>query len=117
MKDDAAFFKMVLANPGDEATRLVYADWLEEQGDPRGEILRLDAALVRLPGADKAYVKSRERWLELRGAVEDSWAKPLSYRPIVSLEGLIHFLREFHRGWMEDAALRTRPRSTLPSSR
>jgi uncharacterized protein (TIGR02996 family) len=31
----------VVASPDDDAPRLVYADWLIERGDPRGELIRL----------------------------------------------------------------------------
>jgi uncharacterized protein (TIGR02996 family) len=41
------------AEPDDDAPRLVFADWLEERGDPRGELLRLTHLLTHatdLPG-------------------------------------------------------------------
>jgi uncharacterized protein (TIGR02996 family) len=41
MTDERAFMTAILERPDDDATKLVYADWLEEQGDPRGEYLRL----------------------------------------------------------------------------
>jgi len=41
MNDERAFLTAILERPDDDATKLVYADWLEEQGDPRGEYLRL----------------------------------------------------------------------------
>jgi uncharacterized protein (TIGR02996 family) len=34
------FIQAILAAPDDEATRLVYADWLEERDDPRAELIR-----------------------------------------------------------------------------
>lgn len=37
--EEEAFLRAITANPADEATRLVYADWLEERGDPLGEFL------------------------------------------------------------------------------
>jgi carbon storage regulator len=39
--EEEPFLRAIEAEPGDEATRLVYADWLEERGDPLGEFLRL----------------------------------------------------------------------------
>jgi uncharacterized protein (TIGR02996 family) len=39
--DDTTFLRNILLNPEDDALRLVYADWLDERGDPRGELLRL----------------------------------------------------------------------------
>jgi uncharacterized protein (TIGR02996 family) len=41
MAEERAFLAAILERPDDDATKLVYADWLEERGDPRGEYLRL----------------------------------------------------------------------------
>jgi formylglycine-generating enzyme len=41
------FLDALLRAPGDVALRLVFADWLEERGDPRGELLRLTHLLTR----------------------------------------------------------------------
>lgn len=45
MSDEAAFLAAIRANPEDDAPRLVYADWLEEQGgasnEARAEYIRL----------------------------------------------------------------------------
>jgi uncharacterized protein (TIGR02996 family) len=38
---EAGFISALTADPSDAATRLVYADWLEERGDPRGAAQRL----------------------------------------------------------------------------
>src|SRR5437868_13805470 len=35
--EEESFWRAIAAGPDDEATRLVYADWLEERGDPLGE--------------------------------------------------------------------------------
>jgi uncharacterized protein (TIGR02996 family) len=48
MAEDAGFLKAIEAAPGDDALRLVYADWLEERGDPRGSFLRVQVALHAL---------------------------------------------------------------------
>jgi uncharacterized protein (TIGR02996 family) len=44
---DDPFIATIVAAPGDDATRLSYADWLEQRGDPRGEYLRAEAAWAR----------------------------------------------------------------------
>ncbi len=41
MTEEKAFLAAILERPADDATKLIYADWLEEQGDPRAEFLRL----------------------------------------------------------------------------
>jgi uncharacterized protein (TIGR02996 family) len=49
MDSDDPFLQTLLAEPDDETTRLVYADWLEERGDPqsvaRSEFLRISHRL------------------------------------------------------------------------
>jgi len=39
--DHRPFIDTILERPDDDGPRLVYADWLEERGDPRGEFIRL----------------------------------------------------------------------------
>ncbi|MCA9068942.1 MAG: TIGR02996 domain-containing protein, partial [Planctomycetaceae bacterium] len=34
MSSHEAFLKEIVANPDDLTPRLIYADWLDEQGDP-----------------------------------------------------------------------------------
>lgn len=50
-----------LANPDDDAPRLVYADALLEQGDPRGEFIQLQLRPEPLPEADAKRVASLQR--------------------------------------------------------
>ena len=40
----------IFASPGDDAPRLVYADWLLERGDPRGEFIQIQCRLGRPVG-------------------------------------------------------------------
>src|SRR4051812_31229918 len=39
----------ILANPDDDAPYLVYADWLQSHGDPRGELMAVQVALEKDP--------------------------------------------------------------------
>ena len=41
MNEERAFLTAILERPYDDAAKLIYADWLEEHGDPRCEYLRL----------------------------------------------------------------------------
>jgi uncharacterized protein (TIGR02996 family) len=41
------FLQAIIANRDDDGPRLVYADWLDEQGDPRGEFIRVQCRLDR----------------------------------------------------------------------
>lgn len=56
----------ILASPGDLKARLVYADLLQEQGDPRGELIALQCARAELPeGAGPNAEPSDSRIAEL----------------------------------------------------
>jgi uncharacterized protein (TIGR02996 family) len=44
---DDAFLRQILAHPFDDGPRLVYADRLDERGDPRGEFIRAQVELAR----------------------------------------------------------------------
>ena len=47
MSQDEPFIEAILAEPDDDGLRLIYADWLEEQGHPHGELLRAQVELAR----------------------------------------------------------------------
>ena len=37
MTPDEAFMQAIIESPDDDSLRLIYADYLDERGDPRGE--------------------------------------------------------------------------------
>ena len=41
MPSEEDFLEIIRAHPNDDLPRQVYADWLDEQGDPRAELIRL----------------------------------------------------------------------------
>jgi uncharacterized protein (TIGR02996 family) len=47
MHDETAFLEAIRAHPDDVLLRFVFADWLEERGDSRGELLRLLTTLTQ----------------------------------------------------------------------
>jgi len=66
MNPDASFLADILAHPDDDAPRLIYADWLDEHGDPyRAEFIRLQCARARLPVDDVDHVPLLHREEEL----------------------------------------------------
>jgi uncharacterized protein (TIGR02996 family) len=71
MNEEDTFIRAILANPSDNALRLVYADWLEERNDARGQYLRLLVAEVA------EAVDGREALLtrleHLRVSLDPSW--------------------------------------------
>lgn len=50
--DRADFLARLIANPDDKKPRLVYADLLQERGDPRGEFIALQCTRAELPDTD-----------------------------------------------------------------
>ena len=73
MTNDAGFIRAIAAAPADDNLRLVYADWLEERGDLRGEFLRLAVALKNMPPDDANVSYTRTRLLQLRPLVSTDW--------------------------------------------
>ena len=51
--DEEDFIRAILASPDDDTLRLVFADWLEDQGSPRGEFIRLHCELANTEDTDR----------------------------------------------------------------
>ncbi|MFO0740117.1 MAG: TIGR02996 domain-containing protein [Labilithrix sp.] len=69
-KSEADFLAAIHAAPDDDELRAVFADWLTERGDPRGELITLQLAPKPTPAAKKreaALLKKHGR----------AWAGPL----------------------------------------
>jgi uncharacterized protein (TIGR02996 family) len=68
------FLDAIRAAPDDDAPRLVYADWLEENGPPeRAEFIRIQCELAR-----RESPALRRRETELLAAHHDAFAGPLA---------------------------------------
>jgi uncharacterized protein (TIGR02996 family) len=72
---ETAFIDAIRKNPDDDDARAVYADWLEEHGDARGEYLRLEAQLHRIP----------LRLIELARLINPLWLEAIARRYDVEL--------------------------------
>jgi uncharacterized protein (TIGR02996 family) len=68
--EEAGFIAAMLAEPDERTTLLVYADWLDERADPRGEYLRLVAA----------GQPDRARLTRLRRTLDPVWASMIANR-------------------------------------
>ncbi len=86
------FLRAVLAHPDDDQPRLVYADWLDEQGDPRGEFIRLQVELARHGPAHPRHKGWMRRAAELFLQHGREWGRPL--------QGWVRPCR-FRRGFVE----------------
>jgi len=74
---EQSLVRHILKKPDDDPSRLVYADWLEERGDPRGEFLRIQCKLKSgevgkklLARQNKLRSKIRPEWLSIVGDTE-----------------------------------------------
>jgi uncharacterized protein (TIGR02996 family) len=78
---ERSFIEALQADPNDEVSRLVYADWLDEQGDFRGEFLRAEMAYFRgeatLLHVSELAARAAPAWLcdvaLMAGQVEKAW--------------------------------------------
>jgi uncharacterized protein (TIGR02996 family) len=85
MTQDDAFLQAILEAPDDDVPRLVYADWLEEHGDPRSTFLRVQCELARLAEDDlrREALRAQARPLEeqirqaLTQKVRPEWARKI----------------------------------------
>jgi uncharacterized protein (TIGR02996 family) len=96
MVDEQSFLAEIEAHPEDRAVRLVYADWLEERGDPRGELIRIEEEMRQAPVHEDHYWNLKRRRNELRPRGDRSWLQRLrygtDYEPV---------FREVPDGWRE----------------
>ncbi len=90
---------MIIANPSDDMARLVYADWLDEQGESRAEFIRIQIALVRekLQAAERFQLTDRATALYWKH--HRFWNGQL-YRQWIDTPLAAHLAREGGlRGW------------------
>jgi uncharacterized protein (TIGR02996 family) len=73
-----AFLDAIIADIDDDAPRLIYADWLDEQGDAdRAEFIRVQVQRARLPAWDAAQVRLSLREQELLKQHGEDWLSEL----------------------------------------
>ena len=92
--DGDALFRAICENPAEDTPRLVYADWLQENGRPeRAEFIRLQCEAWGLCPAHSTVPAARTRASELLRAHRDRWFDELSTVPGVEWSDL--FVRGF----------------------
>jgi uncharacterized protein (TIGR02996 family) len=72
-----AFLQDIKQNPDDNTPRLIFADWLEENGDPRGEFVRVQCELADCAPSDPRRPLLQKREKELFSRYRDVWLEPL----------------------------------------
>jgi uncharacterized protein (TIGR02996 family) len=106
---EARLLEAVYASPDDDAPRQVYADWLQERGDPRGELIALQLANTR---TKKAMRRERQLIRHHRA----SWLGPLwevVHRGACFGDDRMYDLR-FERGFLDEAATSFRTKARVP---
>jgi uncharacterized protein (TIGR02996 family) len=100
MNSDFGFLQAILEEPREPGPRLVYADWLEEQGNPvadaRAEYLRVECELDTVPVKPSRRRKLRARIAELQAIVGDEWWQALDCSPV---EGCVEFTFRCPQRW------------------
>jgi uncharacterized protein (TIGR02996 family) len=120
MTEEADLLRAIRDDPDDDAPRLIYADWLEERGDPRAEFIRIQCELARLPAPTRYELlrlhprpsrmgESGRRYLDLIARHDEiltryyqEWTGPLRQTQ-----------PEFHRGFVERITVSARSYSIL----
>jgi uncharacterized protein (TIGR02996 family) len=75
---EGAFLQAILADPEDDAPRLIYADWLEENGEPdRAEFIRVQCALAGMTRTDPRWPALWDRERDLIVANGHAWSMGL----------------------------------------
>src|SRR5262249_46624256 len=100
-EEGRGFLEAIRESPGDDALRLVYADWLDDHGDAaRAEFIRVQCELARPPGKERrAGLEDRES--ALLSANRGAWLAPLD-------RVLQYDHCTFRRGFPEDLTVRPR---------
>ncbi|MDP6445518.1 MAG: TIGR02996 domain-containing protein, partial [Pirellulaceae bacterium] len=94
------FEQAVCDDPDNLELRLMFADWCEEQGDSRGEFVRLQLALDSLPEGHLWRFDYLERERELLKEHAGRWNAPLHRRiNQTALKGAVRSRRGMVRSW------------------
>jgi carbon storage regulator CsrA len=78
--EELAFLQSILESPDDESIRLIFADWLEDRDDPRGEFIRLQCRLAKLSAYHEESADLQQRECELLSEHGEQWR---AYLPAV----------------------------------
>src|SRR5262245_58838195 len=111
MTSEESFLQAIIDRPDDDAPRLIYADWLEENGRTgadraRAEFIRVQVELERLPADDDRRAELAARQDQLLAKHWADWVRPLE--PFGHVTG-------FRRGFPEGVALNSwDPTATVP---
>jgi uncharacterized protein (TIGR02996 family) len=109
MTEREALLAAICANPDDDTPRLVYADWLQENGDPdRAEFIRHECFLVaskhisgKETDPDNELVRAESRSFKLNRANRLRWLSEIVGREPYDDENPNYTFGRFHRGFVD----------------
>jgi uncharacterized protein (TIGR02996 family) len=101
--DHESFLQAILANPDDLTTRLIYADWLEENGGrpeaARAELIRVQCEMAQVGEHSVHYRRLEKREQTLMSNRKWEWTRPF--------RGLVLFAR-LYCGFVEEVTVNAR---------
>ena len=96
MSEEYSFVQQIRQDPHDDVPRLIFADYLEDAGDPQGELIRVQVELAKTPVGDSrrpGLVRLNDQLLAEHG---ETWLAQLR---ALGAEGIS--IRCFQRGLVE----------------
>jgi uncharacterized protein (TIGR02996 family) len=112
MTEERAFLLAILERPDDDAPKLIYADWLEERGDPRAEFLQLvvksrqERAVT--PDQRRRHDELSAELAELHVRQQREWRRGFDRRPPQGFQERQRRVRELE-GQLADLSRAIRP--------
>ena len=80
MSIESSLLAAIAVSPDDSLPRLVYADWLDEQGDPRAELVRVAEEMRRHPVWADEFQRLKPTRDRLREWFDPAWVVALGYQ-------------------------------------
>lgn len=115
MSHESSLLKEVVNHPDQMEPRLVLADWYEENGNPRGELIRVQCQMSEMHWADPGYSEMEEVEDRLLKKYRSKWLKELpkwknvtwgNYESVFNQDVWDEGRRYFKRGFVESASVR-----------
>ena len=87
--EENSFLESIETSPFEIVPRLIYADWLDEQSDPRGELLRVHCELTAISTNDPRFKELVEREKALLRFCEREWYETIAVGYEFEIEGVL----------------------------